>query len=438
MKKLFILLAIFFSSGLIVIPSQQAQAQHASVSFQVFYDQLSPYGSWVNYSNYGYVWIPTDVPVGFRPYATGGHWIYTEDGWTWVSDYTWGWAAFHYGNWFYDQSYGWMWLPDYEWAPAWVTWGQYEDNYCWAPIGPHVNIGVSYTSYRPPVYYWTFVPRTYITNVNINRYYVNRISNTTVVNNITVINNVNRGGGGGRAFMRGPEAQNVERYTHNPVRPVQIREASAPGRGQIQNGQLALYRPAINRASANTKPAPTKVEDVSRIKPASLPATNRDVHTNNANRPDNVDRKPGSAPVPNNAPVTRKPVPAPAPSNSAPVIRSAPRTEEKRLPTPNPSSTPREFNNEQNKNKQVMKPSPPDRKQVSTQPVNRPINEAPPVHSNRPSASPANNRPPNAGRPPVQQRIPQQEQRARPMPPVRQPAPQHLDQPQSRPDQRHR
>lgn len=431
MKKLFILLAIFFSSGLIAIPLQQARAQRASVSFQVFYDQLSPYGSWVNYSNYGYVWIPTDVPVGFRPYSTGGHWIYTEEGWTWISDYTWGWAPFHYGNWFYDQSYGWMWVPDYEWAPAWVTWGQYEDNYCWAPIGPHINIGVSYTSYRPPVYYWTFVPRTYITNVNINRYYVHRASNTAVVNNITVINNVNRNSGGGRVFMRGPQAQTVERYTHNPVRPVQIREASAPGRGEVQNGQLAIYRPAINRTSANARPAPTKVEDVSRIKPASLPATNRDVHTNNVHNAENV-------PAANNKPVNRKPAPAPAANNPAPVIRSAPRTDEKRPPTPNPNNTPREFNNERNKNKQVMKPTSPDHKQVSTQPVNRPINEAT-VHGNRPATNPANTRPPNSGRPPVQQRAPQQQQRARPTPPVRQPAPpQHQDQPQARPDQRHR
>ena len=43
----------------------QQEAQQAAppatqpVTTQVFYDQLSPYGQWVNYGNYGYVWIPS-------------------------------------------------------------------------------------------------------------------------------------------------------------------------------------------------------------------------------------------------------------------------------------------------------------------------------------------------------------------------------------------
>src|SRR5580693_6871383 len=133
-KKIFVtVIHLALLSLLLTGFSTVAKAQ-VGVSFQVFYDQLSPYGSWISYPEYGYVWVPTGVPSGFRPYSTGGHWVYTPDGWTWVSDYSWGWAPFHYGNWFYDQNYGWMWLPDYDWAPAWVTWGEYGDNYCWAPI----------------------------------------------------------------------------------------------------------------------------------------------------------------------------------------------------------------------------------------------------------------------------------------------------------------
>src|SRR4051794_756129 len=69
-------------------------------SYQNFYDDLSPYGQWVEDPNCGYVWLP-DVTPDFKPYATNGHWVYTEDGWTWASDYAWGWAAFHYGRWFF-------------------------------------------------------------------------------------------------------------------------------------------------------------------------------------------------------------------------------------------------------------------------------------------------------------------------------------------------
>src|SRR5580698_431513 len=60
------------------------------VSYQTFYDQLSPYGHWVAYPGYGYVWHPS-AAAGFRPYGTAGHWAWTDEGWCWVSDYSWGW-----------------------------------------------------------------------------------------------------------------------------------------------------------------------------------------------------------------------------------------------------------------------------------------------------------------------------------------------------------
>ena len=31
-----------------------------------------------------------NVDAGFSPYRTNGHWVYTEVGWTWFSDYFWG------------------------------------------------------------------------------------------------------------------------------------------------------------------------------------------------------------------------------------------------------------------------------------------------------------------------------------------------------------
>jgi len=48
---------------------QQATAQGVGVSFQLFYDELSPYGQWVEYPGYNYVWIP-DAGPDFSPYAT--------------------------------------------------------------------------------------------------------------------------------------------------------------------------------------------------------------------------------------------------------------------------------------------------------------------------------------------------------------------------------
>ena len=136
-------------------PPVTAPPPNDGVSYQTFYDELSPYGHWINNPDYGYVWMP-DTDPGFLPYATNGHWVYSDEGWTWASDYAWGWAAFHYGRWFYEDGYGWMWVPGHEWAPAWVSWRRGDDVYGWAPLSPDVNAGASFSNYNPPANYWCF------------------------------------------------------------------------------------------------------------------------------------------------------------------------------------------------------------------------------------------------------------------------------------------
>src|SRR5580700_10197841 len=66
-----------------------------------FYSDLSPYGQWVDLAGYGWCWQPTVVAGNsqWQPYSDDGHWIYTDAGWFWQSDYPWGWAPFHYGRW---------------------------------------------------------------------------------------------------------------------------------------------------------------------------------------------------------------------------------------------------------------------------------------------------------------------------------------------------
>jgi uncharacterized protein DUF6600 len=53
-----------------VSPRRPAQV---AVDVGIFYDELAAYGDWVREPEYGWVWIPTDVPVGWRPY-TNGYW----------------------------------------------------------------------------------------------------------------------------------------------------------------------------------------------------------------------------------------------------------------------------------------------------------------------------------------------------------------------------
>jgi len=344
----------------VILPplAPQARAQ-VSVSFQVFYDQLSPFGTWVSYPDYGYVWVP-GAGAGFRPYGSRGHWVYTEDGWTWVSDYSWGWATFHYGNWFYDDNYGWMWVPGYEWAPAWVTWGEYGGNYCWAPIGPRIDIGVVYNTYRPPAYYWNFCPRERITSVNISNYYVRNVRTTTVVNNITVINNVNRGNG--RTYFRGPQAANVERFTHATVRPVAIRPAERPGAAAVRNGQLAIYRPAVQQSNASARPA--QVRDLHALRPVNRPAAA-------ANGPGNV---PGRQAQPSGHPT---------PSAGRPV-RPGAQSDPAAQPRPNPAATNRPVQHPVQQPRPVqpaiqphpgVQPRQPVQHPPTQQPANRPVQQ---------------------------------------------------------------
>lgn len=111
----------------------------------LFYDSLAPYGSWVDVDGYGRCWQPTIVGLNpdWQPYFDGGRWVYTDCGWYWKSDYSWGWAAFHYGRWFRHARLGWCWCPDDVWGPSWVCWRS-TDDYCgWAPLPPGAGFTVA-------------------------------------------------------------------------------------------------------------------------------------------------------------------------------------------------------------------------------------------------------------------------------------------------------
>ncbi|MGN6642006.1 MAG: DUF6600 domain-containing protein, partial [Verrucomicrobiota bacterium] len=92
-----------------VEPSEQP-----NVTYEYFYNSLSPYGAWVNVDGYGLCWQPTValVDTSWQPYGDRGRWLYSDYGWYWASDYSWGWAPFHYGRWFHHSRRGWCWAPD--------------------------------------------------------------------------------------------------------------------------------------------------------------------------------------------------------------------------------------------------------------------------------------------------------------------------------------
>lgn len=125
------------TGGVLVIDQanpRQAVAQDVDDGY--FYENLAPHGQWFYQAEFGWVWHPTRVTSGWRPY-TEGQWVWSDDaGWVWASNEPWGWATDHYGRWYFDPIYAWTWVPGRVWAPAWVNW-RVENGYIgWAPMWP--------------------------------------------------------------------------------------------------------------------------------------------------------------------------------------------------------------------------------------------------------------------------------------------------------------
>jgi hypothetical protein len=275
---------------LVGLPQAKAvAAPQVSVSFQTFYDDLAPYGQWIDDPQYGYVWAP-QLGNDFRPYYSGGHWVMTEYGNTWVSDYDWGWAPFHYGRWTYDNYYGWIWVPGDEWGPAWVSWRSGGGYYGWAPLGPGMNINISIGNNYMPYDWWTFIPSQYIYSPNYSSYWRGPRYNTTYYNQTTIINNYYN-----NRYAYGPRRNDVERYTGGRVTVYDVRNERGPRGTNINRNTVNIYRPQVARTGNRGNIAPRNVVRAER--PISTPGhsdtrsqrPDRMINNNN-NRPERTER----------------------------------------------------------------------------------------------------------------------------------------------------
>jgi hypothetical protein len=234
----------------------QVQAQYDDVSLETFYEELSPYGVWINDPQYGQVWRPDVDQDEFRPYYTNGHWEMTKYGNTWVSNYEWGWAPFHYGRWHYGNRRGWIWIPDTRWGPAWVTWRSGGGHYGWAPLGPGINININIGS-RIPDYYWVFVPQRNIYYDRYPRYdrYRNRnIYNNTVIINNTYVYNRNR-------YFTGPRLDEIRRVTRQPVPIRDVRNNRPMNYGNSRSDRPESNRMPDRSGNPGQNPRPARPTD---------------------------------------------------------------------------------------------------------------------------------------------------------------------------------
>jgi hypothetical protein len=249
MKKLLVGLRMMVLALVLgVVSTTATRAQDVTVSYQTFYDELSPYGQWIYDPDYGNVWIPNEE-ADFRPYSTRGRWGMTEYGNMWLSDDPWGWAVYHYGRWTFNPYYGWVWVPGYEWAPAWVSW-RYGGGYCgWAPMGPGFGVGMT-TGY--PDSWWVFVGPQYLYNPNPYQYWGGPSRNTYFINRTTYINNVYVDNRTQVQYNFGPRASVIQQVTNRPVQVYRVSNSYRPGGNSIQQNTVSVYRPVVNRNTATT------------------------------------------------------------------------------------------------------------------------------------------------------------------------------------------
>ncbi len=365
-----LLLCFMLCTSATIIPTK-SQSQVA-VDFQVFYDELTPYGMWMDNPKYGYVWMP-NVSAGFSPYATNGYWVYTDMGWTWVSDYAWGWATFHYGRWFNDVTYGPMWVPGYEWGPGWVSWRSSASYYGWAPMGPGISPGMAYSNgYYDNYNYYTFVACRHMGHHNIHNYYENSTNNTIYINNTTVINTTVNSSKLQVAFSPGPDRREVENHVGKPVQMLAIKDERKPTQSIVKN-ELHMYRPQISKPDNDRRPAPNRVGSEKAAE---------EMNRRRANTPSKD--------------------------------KVLPKNEQKRI-TPAPSAEPRQTNPLQPGRIKPLQPSNPQKKIPTSAPVNRyPVQPQPNnrIQPDKPHTTPTPNvgarMQPQQKQPVVKQQVPSQ------------------------------
>ncbi len=205
----------------------------------VFYNSLSPYGTWIQLDNGLTVWRPLNMRYGWAPYRNG-RWVWTDDGWYWDSYEPFGYIVYHYGRWYNDDYYGWIWIPDNQWAPAWVQW-RYDNDYIgWAPLPPYasfsIGFGINFSfNYVTPFSCWHFISYRYFCDTDPYDHYVPDRVKYRIYSNTRF--RTNYGYSDGRVINRGVNVDFIRQRSGGRIVESRIERVDSPRNISAERGR---------------------------------------------------------------------------------------------------------------------------------------------------------------------------------------------------------
>jgi len=95
----------------VVTATTAAQQYVSSPYYTSGFGDLYTYGSFYPVGGYGNCWRPYGVGFGWSPFDSGGWFMDSGFGWSFIGSQPWGWLPYHYGGWIFEPGLGWLWSP---------------------------------------------------------------------------------------------------------------------------------------------------------------------------------------------------------------------------------------------------------------------------------------------------------------------------------------
>ncbi|MCC6864760.1 MAG: hypothetical protein IT280_01215 [Ignavibacteria bacterium] len=263
-----------------------------TVSFQSFYDVLSPMGEWIQITkedadedmNNGegegnflaksddefiFIWKP-EVTEGWKPYSNG-RWEYCEQGWFWVSSDKWGNTTYNYGRWWHSPKFGWVWLPGYTWAPAWVRWRMTNDgkHVGWVALSPKAK-WKNETGITDKTYHyknndadWVFVDNNTFAG-EISSITLKSSNNSDLIKNSSLITEIKTEND--RVFTGGPDAMEMEKRTGKKYNSKRLKFKEGKENAVVSDNEIIAGKEKFKREQKDKLVKPKKFRKSERVK----------------------------------------------------------------------------------------------------------------------------------------------------------------------------